>query len=137
MPAKSTITFPTAGHKLPGPGFYEITGLAWSGAGVIRRVEVSVDGGRTYKDARLQDPVLPKAHTRFCMDWSWNGGEAVLQSRCTDEKGQGQPTIDEMARTFGATKEEWKETFRTPSYFNPIQPWRVKRDGSVDNALFS
>jgi len=136
MPAKSTITFPTAGHKLPGRGFYEITGLAWSGAGVIRRVEVSTDGGRTWKDAQLQEPVLSKAHTRFRLAWNWDGEETVIQSRCTDEKGQGQPTIEEMARAFGATKEEWKETFDTPTYFNPIQPWRVNRDGTVDNALF-
>jgi sulfane dehydrogenase subunit SoxC len=136
MPAKSTITFPSAGHRLRGRGFYEITGLAWSGGGVVRRVEVSTDGGRTYKDARLQDPVLPKAHTRFCLDWNWDGQEAVLQSRCTDERGEVQPTIDEMAKVWGATKEEWKKSFDTPSLFNPIQPWRVNRDGIVDNALF-
>ncbi len=137
MPPKSTITFPAGGYRLPGQGFYEISGLAWSGKGVVSRVEVSVDGGRTYKDARLQDPVLPKAHTRFCLDWSWDGGEAVLQSRCTDETGETQPTIAEMAKVFGATPEEWKENFRTPSLFNPIQPWRVNRDGTIVNALFA
>ena len=81
--------------------------------------------------------MLSKAHTRFRLAWNWDGEETVIQSRCTDEKGQGQPTIEEMARAFGATKEEWKETFDTPTYFNPIQPWRVNRDGTVDNALFS
>jgi sulfane dehydrogenase subunit SoxC len=136
MPAKSTITFPSGTHRLPSRGFYEITGLAWSGGGAVRRVEVSTDGGRTYKEARLQDPVLPKAHTRFCLGWNWDGQEAVLQSRCTDETGEVQPTIDEMAKLWGATKEEWKTSFGTPSPFNPIQPWRVNRDGTVDNALF-
>ena len=137
MPPKSTITFPAGGYRLPSRGFYEITGLAWSGKGVVSRVEVSTDGGRTYKDARLQNPVLPKAHTRFCLDWNWEGGEAVLQSRCTDETGETQPTIAEMAKVWGATAEEWKENFRTPSLFNPIQPWRVNRDGTIVNALFS
>ena len=137
MPPKSVITYPSGAHRLSGPGFYEITGVAWSGKGVVSRLEVSTDGGRTYQDARLQDPVLPKAHTRFCLDWNWDGREAVLQSRCTDETGEVQPTIDEMAKVWGATKEEWMENFRTPSLFNPIQPWRVNRDGTIDNALFA
>jgi len=137
MPPKSVITYPSGAHRLSGPGFYEITGVAWSGKGVVSRLEVSTDGGRTYQDARLQDPVLPKAHTRFCLDWNWDGREVVLQSRCTDETGEVQPTIDEMAKVWGATKEEWKENFRTPSLFNPIQPWRVNRDGTIDNALFA
>jgi sulfane dehydrogenase subunit SoxC len=137
MPPKSVITYPAGGLQLPGPGFYEITGLAWSGKGVVTRLEVSTNGGRSWKDARLQDPVLPKAHTRFCLDWNWNGQETVLQSRCTDETGEVQPTIDEMGKVWGATKEEWRENFRTPTLFNPIQPWRVNRDGTIDNALFS
>jgi sulfane dehydrogenase subunit SoxC len=70
------------------------------------------------------------------LGWNWDGQEAVLQSRCTDETGEVQPTIDEMAKLWGATKEEWKTSFGTPSPFNPIQPWRVNRDGIVDNALF-
>ena len=147
MPPKSTITYPAGGLRLSGPGFYEITGLAWSGKGRVSRLEVSTDGGRTYQDARLQDPVLPKAHTRFCLDWHWEGQEAVLQSRCTDETGEVQPTVDEMARVWGSTGEEWGENFRnpagfrgwwvTPSLFNAIQPWRINRDGTIENAMFA
>ena len=73
MGPKSVITRPSAGMTLPGRGFYEITGLAWSGGGRIRKVEVSTDGGRTWKDAKLQEPVLPKAHTRFRFHWNWDG----------------------------------------------------------------
>src|SRR6476620_10248640 len=78
---KSVITRPSGGHHLPGSGYYEITGLAWSGGGAIRRVEVSSDGGRSWKDAQLHDPVARKAHTRFSIPWNWNGEECILQSR--------------------------------------------------------
>ena len=56
---KSVITFPSGGQKLPGPGFYEISGLAWSGAGAIRGVEVSTDGGQSWKTAELRSPAYP------------------------------------------------------------------------------
>ena len=101
MPPKSIITRPSGGQRLPGRGFYEITGLAWSGGGTIRRVEVSTDGGRTWKDAELQQPIHRIAHTRFRFPWDWNGEEAVLQSRCTDEQGQVQPTLAELSKVFG------------------------------------
>ncbi len=133
---KSVITRPAGGQRLPVNGYYEITGLAWSGGGAIRRVEVSTDGGRTWKDAQLQDPVARKAHTRFTIPWNWNGEEAVLQSRCTDEQGTVQPSLAELAKLRGADL----EYFRTPTAnvgdFNAIQPWKVNRDGSIQNALF-
>src|SRR2546422_7112300 len=47
----SVITRPSGGQRLAGRGFYEITGLAWTGAGAVTKVEVSVDGGRSYKPA--------------------------------------------------------------------------------------
>ena len=74
------------------PGFYEIAGLAWSGQGRIRQVEVSADGGSSWAPAALQEPVLPKALTRFRAPWQWSGGPAVLQSRATDDAGRVQPT---------------------------------------------
>jgi sulfane dehydrogenase subunit SoxC len=129
---KSVMTRPSGGHKLPAPGFYEITGLAWTGAGAVRKVEVSVDSGRTYEDAELQQPVLRFAHTRFRFPWKWNGEEAVLQSRCTDERGEVQPTIAEAAKNLGVTP----EYFYQADHFNGIQPWRVNRDGSIQSALF-
>ncbi len=66
---KSVITFPSGGQKLSGPGFYEISGLAWSGAGAIRNVEVSTDGGRTWKMAEFRTPATPMAHVRFALPW--------------------------------------------------------------------
>ena len=91
MPAQSVITFPSGGMQLPGPGHYEISGLAWSGRGRVARVEVSTDGGRRWALAALQEPVLPVCHTRFRHPWRWDGGPAVLQSRCRDETGDAQP----------------------------------------------
>ena len=78
---------PLGRTELAGPGFCEITGFAWSGAGSHTQVDVSTDGGRTWKPAELQEPVLPKAHTRFRFPWQWNGEETVIQSRSTDEWG--------------------------------------------------
>jgi sulfane dehydrogenase subunit SoxC len=124
LEAKSVITFPSGDQRLPGPGFYEIRGLAWSGRGLVRRVEVSTDGGKTWRDAGLQEPVLPLAHTRFRLDWRWEGREAVLQSRCTDETGYVQPTLAELVKVRGLNS----------LYFNnAIQSWQVATDGSVHN----
>jgi sulfane dehydrogenase subunit SoxC len=124
MEAKSVITSPSGGHQLPGSGYYEIRGLAWSGRGLVRRVEVSTDGGKTWRDARLQEPVLPLAHTHFRLDWRWDGREAVLQSRCIDETGYVQPTLAELVRVRGLESR----------YFNnAIQSWKVAADGSVHN----
>ncbi len=88
---KSVITFPSAGQQLLGPGFYEITGLAWSGAGAIRAVEISFDGGNSWTNAELRSQAHPMAHTRFGYHWNWDGKECMLMSRCTDELGTVQP----------------------------------------------
>jgi len=133
---KSVITRPSGGHHLSVNGFYEITGLAWSGGGAIRRVEVSTDGGRTWKEAKLQDPVARKAHTRFSISWNWNGEEAVLQSRCTDDQGVVQPSLAELAKLRGADLEYFRTLTANVGDFNAIQPWKVNRDGSIQNALF-
>ena len=95
---KSVITFPSGGQQLSGPGFYEISGLAWSGAGAIRGVEISTDGGQSWKNAELRSPAYPMAHTRFGFHWKWDGKECVLMSRCTDELGTVQPTRAEVAK---------------------------------------
>ena len=118
------ITFPSGGQRLPGPGLYEIRGLAWSGRGLVRQVEVSTDGGKTWRDAHLQEPVLRFAHSRFRLDWRWDGREAVLQSRCTDETGYVQPTLAEVVRVRGLNSQ---------FYNNAVQSWRVAADGSVHN----
>ncbi len=89
---KSVITHPSPGLNLKAAGFYEISGLAWSGYGKISRVEVSADGGKSWAPAALQEPILPKALTRFRIPWRWDGGPAVLQSRATDASGYVQPT---------------------------------------------
>ena len=124
MEAKSVITSPSGGQRLRGPGFHEVRGLAWTGRGLIRRVEISADGGKRWRDARLQNPVLPLAHTRFRFDWQWDGREAVLQSRCTDETGYVQPTLAELAKVRGLSSRFFN---------NAIQSWRVAADGSIHN----
>lgn len=122
MEAKSVITSPSGGQRLPGRGFYEIRGLAWSGRGRVQRVEVSIDAGATWRDASLQAPVLRFAHTRFRLYWRWDGREAVLQSRCTDETGYIQPTRIDLLKVRGPAA-RW--------FNNSIQSWKVATDGSV------
>ena len=136
LETNSVITFPSGGQRLPGPGFHEITGLAWSGGGAIRRVEVSTDGGRTWKDAQLQAPVLAKAHTRFRFPWNWDGKEAVLQSRSTNEWGEVQPTKAALERMWGVTPDYWLTTTNRIQHFNAIQPWKVTSDGRVHNVIW-
>jgi sulfane dehydrogenase subunit SoxC len=132
---KSVITRPSAGMKLPGRGYVQITGLAWSGGGAISKVEVSTDGGRSWKEAKLQGPVLPKAHTRFTFDWNWNGEEAVLMSRSTDDTGDLQPSRPELYKNWGIPAEDAQKAVRT-THFNAIQPWKIARDGSIQDGMF-
>jgi sulfane dehydrogenase subunit SoxC len=128
MEAKSVITRPAGGQSLPGPGAYEITGLAWSGRGRITQVEVSADGGRTWTDALLNDPVLPKALTRFATPWVWDGREAVLQSRCTDETGYRQPSREELVAVRGL-----HEGGDGLDHYNGIKAWFVRANGEVSH----
>jgi sulfane dehydrogenase subunit SoxC len=126
MQAKSVITRPSGGQQLKEPGFREIAGLAWSGAGRVSKVEVSTDGGRTWAEAALQEPVLPKCLTRFRLPWRWDGGPALLQSRATDETGYVQPTREALVAARG-----------TDSYYhyNGILTWRVEAGGKVGLAV--
>ena len=119
--ARSVITWPSGGQQIP-PGFNEITGLAWTGLGKIRRVEVSTDHGKTWQDAALQEPILDKGIVRFRFPWHWDGQETVIQSRCTDETGFVQPSRDEFIALRGVN---------AGYHYNGIKPWLVKADGHV------
>jgi sulfane dehydrogenase subunit SoxC len=125
MGVKSIITRPSATMTMTGPGYYEISGLAWTGAGRVRKVELSADGGQSWAEAELVGPVLPKALTRFRLPWQWDGAPARLLSRAEDETGAVQPT-----------RTAWKAKY-DPSNFlhnNAIQAWQVTPEGSVENA---
>ena len=129
---KSVITYPSGGQKLPEHGWYEITGLAWSGAGAVRKVEISTDDGASWKDAKLKGTPHAMAHTRFGYMWNWDGDEHVILSRTTDEIGQVQPTREEVAKALGVA---YTPKFRVPFNNNTIMPWKIARDGSVTNGL--
>ena len=122
MDAKSIITFPAYPVTLPGRGWWDITGIAWSGRGRITRVDVSTDGGGRWAPAVLQQPVLPKCHTRFRYLWNWDGREAMLLSRAVDETGYVQPTLEQLRKARG---------LGTYYHFNHIRAWRVRWDGAV------
>src|SRR6478735_1948822 len=124
MEVKSVITRPSPGLTLRGPGFYEISGQAWSGNGSVRQVDVSADGGRSWAPAALQGPILPKAPVRFRAAWQWNGGPAVLQSRATDDTGMVQPTRAQFAAERG---------LRGVYHYNAIASWRIDERGEASN----
>ena len=122
MDAKSIITEPSFPDRLSGAGWREIRGIAWSGRGTIARVDVSVDNGRTWQRAQLEEPVLPKCHTRFRFAWNWSGAETIVMSRATDETGYSQPTRTELLAVRGPG---------TQYHFNNIRAWKVAVDGTV------
>lgn len=122
--AKSVITAPSGGQKLLKHGYYCITGLAWSGRGTVRKVEISVDGGRNWREARLEGSPQSKMLTRFNFDWVWQGESALLQSRVHDSTGYIQPQRAQLVAARGT---------RSIYHNNAIQTWRVGETGEVDN----
>ncbi len=125
---KSVVTTPSGGQVLLDKGFYNISGLAWSGRGKVRRVDVSVDGGRNWRTARLQGPVLDKCLTRFNIDWVWDGKPALIQSRAMDETGYVQPTYRQLRQVRGS---------RSIYHNHAIQTWLVQDSGEVKNVQLS
>jgi sulfane dehydrogenase subunit SoxC len=125
---KSVITSPSGGQVLLDKGAHQITGLAWSGRGKIRKVDVSMDGGRNWQAARLQTPILSKCLTRFVLPWSWDGKPALILSRAVDETGHIQPTYAELRKVRGT---------RGIYHNNAIQTWLVEESGEVKNVQLS
>lgn len=121
---KSVITTPSGGQLLLDKGFYNISGIAWSGRGKVTRVDVSTDGGINWRQARLETPVLSKASTRFNIDWVWDGKPAILQSRAVDDTGYVQPGYGQL-RAVRGTKSIYHN--------NAIQSWKVVESGEVSN----
>jgi len=125
---KSVITTPSGGQVLLDKGYYQVSGLAWSGKGKVKTVDVSVDGGRNWRAARLQGPVMDKCLTRFTLDWTWNGSPTLLQSRATDETGYVQPNTAQLRAV--------RDT-RSIYHNHAIQSWLVQESGEVKNVQLS
>lgn len=124
MGVKSLITSPSPGLHLGPRGRYQVTGIAWSGAGRIRRVEVSADGGQSWAEAALDAHRLPKCLTRFRSAWDWDGAPAIIMSRATDETGNVQPTRDTVLA--GRASNSFY-------HYNGIQAWQIDEQGEVRN----
>lgn len=120
----SVVTYPCPDKKMKEKGFYEIRGLAWSGRGKVKRVDVSVDGGKNWRQAELVEPVMSKCLTRFKIDWEWNGEEALVMSRAQDETGYVQPTLKQLRDERGTNSIYHK---------NAIQVWKIDKNGEVHN----
>ncbi|MBK6852816.1 MAG: sulfite dehydrogenase [Burkholderiales bacterium] len=125
---KSVVTTPSGGQVLLDQGFYNISGLAWSGRGKVKKVDVSVDGGRNWRSARLEGPVMSKSLTRFNIDWVWNGKPALIQSRASDDTGYVQPSYKQLRAVRGT---------RSIYHNNSIQSWLVQESGEVKNVQLS
>jgi len=121
---KSVITTPSGGQALLTKGFYNVSGLAWSGRGHIKQVDVSFDGGKNWRTARLETPVLDKCLTRFNIDWVWDGSPVILQSRAMDSTGFVQPRYRQLREVRGS---------RSVYHNNAIQSWKVHESGEVTN----
>lgn len=129
MDAKSVVTSPSPQAPIThGKGPLVITGLAWSGRGAITGVDVSIDGGKTWTQARLGAPGTDKALTRFYLDINWDGSEMLLQSRARDSSGYVQPTKAELREVRG---------LNSIYHNNAIQTWWVKADGEAENVEVS
>ncbi len=124
MDAKSVVTNPSPQAPLKHKGRNVLSGLAWSGRGTIRRVDVTLDGGRNWQEARIDGPVLDKSLTRFYVDFDWAGQELLIQSRATDSTGYLQPTKDELRKVRGVN---------SIYHNNGIQTWHVKGNGETEN----
>ena len=127
MECKSVITRPSGGMKLTGPGIYPIEGFAWSGNGTIKAVDVTVDGGKTWREAVLEEPILDRCLTRFRYVWDWDGGPAKIASRAVDSMGYVQPTVAEIAKA--------RALVGFVQHHNGIFPWSVSQAGEVKNAI--
>lgn len=121
---KSVITTPSGGQQLLDKGFYNVSGVAWSGRGKIKQVDVSVDGGINWQTARIEGPVQNKALTRFNISWVWDGKPAILQSRAIDDTGYVQPTLSQLRKVRGT---------KSIYHNNAIQSWKVAESGEVSN----
>jgi sulfane dehydrogenase subunit SoxC len=128
---KSFITHPSPGLSLIGPGLYEISGIAYSGNGRISKVMVSADGGASWAQSALQEPVLSKAFTRFRMLWRWDGGPAVLLSRAWDEAGNVQPTRAQIVAERGETRTVPAVAGFPNQHYNGVTSWAVSGNGEV------
>ncbi len=126
MGPKSLILSPAFPQVMPGPGYWEVRGLAWSGHGRVRKVEVSVDAGRRWQRARLDGPNVPKAARLFRFGWKWDGRPAELQSRAIDEHGNTQLSRAQQMVGRGAG---------TVYHNNAIRSWAVSADGEVTFGL--
>lgn len=127
MGVKSVITHPSPGAELGPPGVYEISGLAWSGAGPVASVAVSADGGASWAEAELEAPILPRCLTRFRIAWRWSGGPALLASRASDARGAAQPERAAWLARYSPGGEKY--------HYNAVQHWRVEPGGAVKNAF--
>jgi sulfane dehydrogenase subunit SoxC len=128
---KSFITQPSFGYAMKGPGFYEISGIAYSGTGRIEKVLVSADGGKSWGDAAVEGPVSPRAFTRFSMPWRWDGQPATLTSRAWDDSGAVQPLRADFIAVRGEAKTVPNVLGFPNQHYNSLTAWGIASSGEI------
>ncbi len=129
MDVKSVMTNPSPQAPLKhDKGHTVLTGIAWSGRGTVKRVDVSLDGGMNWQTARIDGPSLNKSMHRFYYEFDWDGSPLLLQSRAIDSEGYVQPTKDALRKVRGEN---------SIYHNNGIQTWHVKEDGAIENVEVS
>ena len=128
---KSFITQPSFGYAMKGPGFYEISGIAYSGTGRIEKVLVSADGGKSWGEAALEGPVSPRAFTRFSMPWRWDGQPATLTSRAWDDSGAVQPLRADFIAVRGEAKKVPNVLGFPNQHYNSLTAWGIASSGEI------
>jgi sulfane dehydrogenase subunit SoxC len=128
---KSFITEPSFGYRLKGPGFYEISGIAYSGSGRIEKVLVSADGGKSWGEAAVEGPVSPKAFTRFRMPWRWDGQPVILTSRAWDDSDAVQPLRADFVAARGEAKTVPNVLGFPNQHYNSLTSWGIDSNGEV------
>ncbi len=94
MELKAEIARPMQGETVPANSTVRIFGAAWTAEGEIAKVELSVDGGANWSQARLLGEQVPNAWRLWEFQWPTPaaGAKATLMARATDSRGKTQPT---------------------------------------------
>jgi sulfane dehydrogenase subunit SoxC len=130
--ANSVITYPSPDFRMEGPGRYVAKGLAWSGRGKVSHVDITLDGGRTWNEAKITSPVLDKAWVRFEYEFDWDGKELFMMSRATDNKGYTQPNPPMLRKSRGTNAVYHRNGMVTWR----VHAWNTDRAGEIQNVQY-
>ena len=130
---KSVITYPSGGQQLPGRGFYEISGLAWSGGGAIKYRGGIHRWREEVEPRRAQDDTTTHGArpVRLSVDLGWKRDRDSVALPPT-RSGRCSRLREQIAQWWNVPVER---NYRVPGLDNSVMPWKIAKDGSVTNGL--